>query len=111
MATLADSFLQDLEDLDDAIGHSSEPLGAPGMEEAKEAAKVEDSMRSTMLQSKEFTELMDDVRRRKDDTTLEAGKQLTEDHEEYKLIVRCNSLVKEIDEEIFLLHGKVRGKY
>eukprot|EP00971_Amphidinium_carterae_P102391 2027123-Amphidinium_carterae.3 len=55
-----------------------------------------------MLKNDEFQKLMDEaiVRERKDEQpALELGKQLSEEDTEYPLITRCNSLVREIDED------------
>jgi len=147
MATLADSFLQDLEDLEEedpgeaeakqaqkakeraaAAKAKAKPLGIQPLDDsdhemgdAKEANKdAEDEEEegeptqsiSEMLKNDEFQKLMDEVRERKDEQpALELGKQLSEEDSEYPLITRCNSLVREIDEEMLNIHRFVRDIY
>lgn len=127
MATLADSFLQDLEDLeeDDGAMSDAEAKAMPtskrqkviavdyGEEKAFEEAKENDTTTiSEMLKNDEFQKLMDEVRERKDEQpALELGKQLSEEDTEYPLIMRCNSLVREIDEEMLSIHRFVRDIY
>merc|ERR1719158_1081086 len=65
-----------------------------------------------MLDSSEFIALIDEVRRRKDEQTdFSDGRQLAEEDEEYKLIHRCNNMVREIDEELLYIHKFVRDSY
>jgi len=136
MATLADSFLQDLEDLEEDHEDPDEqaakkklppkpkppkPLAVDGADGdgAQDDEKGEDdkdegdtSRVSEMLQNEEFQKLMDEVRERKDEQpALELGKQLSEEDTEYPLITRCNSLVREIDEEMLNIHRFVRDIY
>eukprot|EP00913_Durusdinium_trenchii_P012041 g11313.t1 len=67
---------------------------------------------SEMLKNDEFQKLMDEVRERKDEQpALELGKQLSEEDTEYPLITRCNSLVREIDDEMMNIHRFVRDIY
>lgn len=131
MATLADSFLQDLEDLEEA--HDFEDpavkrkgkgkkggLLAGGDDESDDdipdaiqvfelGEKSGTSNVSEMLKNEEFQKLMDEVRERKDEQpALELGKQLSEEDTEYPLITRCNSLVREIDDEMLNIHRFVR---
>eukprot|EP00929_Paragymnodinium_shiwhaense_P015327 TRINITY_DN1233_c0_g2_i1.p1 TRINITY_DN1233_c0_g2~~TRINITY_DN1233_c0_g2_i1.p1 ORF type:complete len:503 (-),score=172.20 TRINITY_DN1233_c0_g2_i1:197-1705(-) len=133
MATLADSFLQDLEDLEEEAAPDDETALKKGKKK-KDPANVEDldsddeipdaiavfeqaersgsSSISDMLKNDEFNKLMDEVRERKDEQpALELGKQLSEEDTEYPLITRCNSLVREIDEEMLNIHRFVRDIY
>ncbi|CAJ1395570.1 unnamed protein product [Effrenium voratum] len=67
---------------------------------------------SEMLKNDEFQKLMDEVRERKDEQpALELGKQLSEEDTEYPLITRCNTLVREIDDEMMSIHRFVRDIY
>eukprot|EP00927_Polykrikos_kofoidii_P001924 TRINITY_DN10749_c2_g1_i1.p1 TRINITY_DN10749_c2_g1~~TRINITY_DN10749_c2_g1_i1.p1 ORF type:complete len:506 (+),score=107.84 TRINITY_DN10749_c2_g1_i1:52-1569(+) len=137
MATLADSFLQDLEDLEEeqdpgengkkvkgAGGKSSQKPGVlvagddsdeeipDAVQVFEQAEKTGSSTISDMLKNDEFQKLMDEVRERKDEQpALELGKQLSEEDTEYPLITRCNSLVREIDEEMLNIHRFVRDIY
>jgi len=126
MATLADSFLQDLEDLEDdevvddvankktdaAAGGDSddEIIDAIEAYEASKSGGVEKV--SQMLQDKAFNDIMDELRRRKDEQPeIAGGEQLTEEDPEYDLINRCNVLVREIDDEIVNVHRFVKDVY
>lgn len=132
MATLADSFLQDLEDLEEdepeidettrAGKQAKRPVHAEDLDSDEEitdaihafeqAEKGGTSTISEMLKNDEFQKLMDEVRERKDEQpALELGKQLSEEDTEYPLIMRCNSLVREIDEEMLNIHRFVRDIY
>mmetsp|Transcript_15013 Transcript_15013/g.43263 ORF Transcript_15013/g.43263 Transcript_15013/m.43263 type:complete len:500 (+) Transcript_15013:78-1577(+) len=134
MATLADSFLQDLEDLEGDLEEQEDPAakkpkgksglkGALGGDESddeipdaiavfEQGEKSGSSRVSEMLQNEEFQKLMDEVRERKDEQpALELGKQLSEEDTEYPLITRCNSLVREIDDEMLNIHRFVRDIY
>mmetsp|Transcript_47657 Transcript_47657/g.132610 ORF Transcript_47657/g.132610 Transcript_47657/m.132610 type:complete len:504 (-) Transcript_47657:100-1611(-) len=138
MATLADSFLQDLEDLEEEEpgdeegggkqrgrgkqalkGGSAVVHGDDSDDEIPDAIQVFEqaersgsSSVSEMLKNEEFQKLMDEVRERKDEQpALELGKQLSEEDTEYPLITRCNSLVREIDEEMLNIHRFVRDIY
>eukprot|EP00747_Dinoflagellata_sp_TGD_P185556 gnl/TRDRNA2_/TRDRNA2_42148_c0_seq1.p1 gnl/TRDRNA2_/TRDRNA2_42148_c0~~gnl/TRDRNA2_/TRDRNA2_42148_c0_seq1.p1 ORF type:complete len:501 (+),score=130.63 gnl/TRDRNA2_/TRDRNA2_42148_c0_seq1:78-1580(+) len=139
MATLADSFLQDLEDLegdagdedrqqmqaqskrrkkdggvlgDGGDGEESDDEIPDAIEAFEKAEKGGQTTISEMLKNDEFQKLMDEVRERKDEQpALELGKQLSEEDTEYPLIMRCNSLVREIDEEMMNIHRFVRDIY
>eukprot|EP00397_Hematodinium_sp_SG-2012_P018653 GEMP01019116.1.p1 GENE.GEMP01019116.1~~GEMP01019116.1.p1 ORF type:complete len:488 (+),score=125.79 GEMP01019116.1:39-1502(+) len=124
MATLADSFLQDLEDLEDddvrpeqekkQLAIEADRIAAKAKEDGEADGDVGDQPTriSKMVVDTEFTSLIDEVRRRKDEQTdFSEGKQLSEDDEEYKLINRCNNMVREIDEELLTIHRFVRDTY
>jgi U4/U6 small nuclear ribonucleoprotein PRP31 len=135
MATLADSFLQDLEDIEErdadeeatgpknkgkakekrvvnAVGEDSDDEIPDAVQAYEAAEKSGSSSVSEMLKNDEFQKLMDEVRERKDEQpALELGKQLSEEDTEYPLITRCNSLVREIDEEMLNIHRFVRDIY
>merc|ERR1719217_1402217 len=132
MATLADSFLQDLEDLEeeepdeekatkkkpktgkkatDTVEDSDDEI-PDAIQVFEQAEKSGSSSISEMLKNDEFQKLMDEVRERKDEQpALELGKQLSEEDTEYPLIMRCNSLVREIDDEMLNIHRFVRDIY
>jgi len=113
MATLADSFLQDLEDLEEAEIQDTKKAVLDHDEKVEEKDELQESSRvSKMLDSSEFIALIDEVRRRKDEQTdFSDGRQLAEEDEEYKLIHRCNNMVREIDEELLYIHKFVRDSY
>eukprot|EP00928_Gymnodinium_smaydae_P046598 TRINITY_DN31048_c0_g1_i1.p1 TRINITY_DN31048_c0_g1~~TRINITY_DN31048_c0_g1_i1.p1 ORF type:complete len:502 (-),score=163.28 TRINITY_DN31048_c0_g1_i1:135-1640(-) len=135
MATLADSFLQDLEDLEEEQDPGENERAVKGSKKAKsggvlvegdesddeipdaiqvfeQAEKSGSSSISEMLKNDEFQKLMDEVRERKDEQpALELGKQLSEEDSEYPLITRCNTLVREIDDEMLNIHRFVRDIY
>lgn len=123
--------MQDLEDLEEQEDFQEEPAkkkakkagGDAGGDESddeipdaiaafEQGEKSGSSSVSDMLKNDEFQKLMDEVRERKDEQpALELGKQLSEEDTEYPLITRCNSLVREIDDEMLNIHRFVRDIY
>lgn len=174
MATSADAFLADLEDLEDDFvfssglqsGHMQDQNAAAYQEQQDDEdddgmGAVEDTVGiSKMLKSAEFLKTMEDIRVKKDQASdivltgmesdlplaedsfvelgpipgslvdgddhdaamLDAAKDaggttgtvsstFTEDDPEYKLVSKCNDLVKEIEEEMYNLYAEVKNIY
>ncbi|KAL2642400.1 hypothetical protein R1flu_009987 [Riccia fluitans] len=120
MATLADSFLADLEDLSDNEGPfeaeadgGDETAGVDDEMEDVETLNYDDLDSVAKLQkSQRFHDLMKKV-----DEALEKGTEesrtgiVSEDDPEYQLIVDCNTLSVDIDNEIVIIHNFIRDKY
>lgn len=122
MATLADSFLADLEDLSD----NDMPLEDEEIDEAgEEAENVDDDMAdvetlnyddldsvSKLQKSQRYLDIMQKV-----EEALQNGSEITrngivlEDDPEYQLIVDCNALSVDIENEIVIIHNFIRDKY
>jgi len=122
MATLADSFLADLEDLSD----NDMPLEDEENDEAgEEAENVDDDMAdvetlnyddldsvSKLQKSQRYLDIMQKVQE-----ALQNGSEITrngivlEDDPEYQLIVDCNALSVDIENEIVIIHNFIRDKY
>ncbi|RAL53259.1 unnamed protein product [Cuscuta campestris] len=122
MATLADSFLADLDELSD---NEADILDV-GNEEAEhmeedvdgELADIEtlnyddlDSV-SKLHRTQRYISIMQKV-----EAALEKGSEnsdkgmVLEDDPEYQLIVDCNSLSVDIENEIIIIHNFIRDKY
>lgn len=122
MATLADSFLADLEDLSD----NDMPIEDEENDEAgEEAENVDDDMAdvetlnyddldsvSKLQKSQRYLDIMQKV-----EEALQNGSEITrngivlEDDPEYQLIVDCNALSVDIENEIVIIHNFIRDKY
>ncbi|MCE5167649.1 hypothetical protein HAX54_015068, partial [Datura stramonium] len=104
MATFDDSFLADLEELND----NTTDVVAAHMEEDYDD---EDLDNITKLQkSRCYIDIMQKV----EDALIFTNKGdvfLEKDDPEYKLIVDCNALSIEIEDEIFIIHNFIRDKY
>lgn len=122
MANLEDSFLADLEDLSDNDNENlDEDNGdAEHMEEDinRDLADIEvlnyddlDSV-SKLQKSQRYTDIMKKV-----EDALEKGSDMSnqglvlEDDPEYQLIVECNTLSVDIENEIVIIHNFIRDKY
>ncbi|XP_027100321.1 U4/U6 small nuclear ribonucleoprotein Prp31 homolog [Coffea eugenioides] len=122
MATLADSFLADLEELSDNEADSlNEDNGdAEQMEEDVDGdlADIEalnyddlDSV-SKLHKTQRYNDIMQKV-----EDALEKGSDISnqsivlEDDPEYQLIVDCNALSVDIENEIVIIHNFIRDKY
>lgn len=120
MATLADSFLADLDELSDneADVIDEENLDAEQMEEDGDLADIEalnyddlDNV-SKLQKSRRYIDIMqkvEDALERESDVT-DKGVVL-EDDPEYQLIVDCNALSVDIENEIIIIHNFIRDKY
>lgn len=122
MATLADSFLADLEDLSD----NDMPLEDEENDDAgEEAENVDDDVAdvetlnyddldsvSKLQKSQRYLDIMQKV-----EEALQNGSEITrngivlEDEPEYQLIVDCNALSVDIENEIVIIHNFIRDKY
>lgn len=122
MATLADSFLADLEDLSD----NDMPLEDEENDDAgEEAQNVDDDVAdvetlnyddldsvSKLQKSQRYLDIMQKV-----EEALQNGSEITrngivlEDEPEYQLIVDCNALSVDIENEIVIIHNFIRDKY
>lgn len=122
MATLADSFLADLEDLSD----NDMPLEDEENDDAgEEAENVDDDVAdvetlnyddldsvSKLQKSQRYLDIMQKV-----EEALQNGSEITrngivlEDEPEYQLIVDCNALSVDIENEIIIIHNFIRDKY
>lgn len=122
MATLADSFLADLEDLSD----NDMPLEDEENDDAgEETENVDDDVAdvetlnyddldsvSKLQKSQRYLDIMQKV-----EEALQNGSEITrngivlEDEPEYQLIVDCNALSVDIENEIVIIHNFIRDKY
>ncbi|URD92862.1 U4 U6 small nuclear ribonucleoprotein [Musa troglodytarum] len=120
-ASLADSFLADLDELSDNEAHpDDEDLDAAVMEEDVdgdmpdiETLNYDDLDSVSKLQK---TQRYNDIMQKVDDA-LEKGTDISihgivlEDDPEYQLIVDCNALSVDIENEIIIIHNFIRDKY
>ncbi|KAI3991649.1 hypothetical protein MKX01_038047 [Papaver californicum] len=122
MATLADSFLADLDDLSDNeanVPHEDEGHESDMDEDTDgdiadiEALNYEDLDSVSKLQkSQRYIDIMQKV-----EAALQKGSETeeqvfsSEDDPEYQLIVDCNALSVDIENEIVIIHNFIRDKY
>ncbi|RZC79731.1 hypothetical protein C5167_042308 [Papaver somniferum] len=122
MATLADSFLADLDDLSDNeanVPHEDEGHESDMDEDSDgdiadiEALNYEnlDSV-SKLQKSQRYIDIMQKVEAalQKGSETEEQGFS-SEDDPEYQLIVDCNALSVDIENEIVIIHNFIKDKY
>ena len=117
MATSADAFLADLEDLEEDFDLYGGGLAAtssflPNTTSSDLVTMSDETLNpiSQLLVNTEFNGLMAEIDRRTDETVAvkDEGKEFfSETDEEYKLVSKCNVLVKEIEEEILLVFNEV----
>eukprot|EP00252_Welwitschia_mirabilis_P023766 TRINITY_DN681_c0_g1_i1.p1 TRINITY_DN681_c0_g1~~TRINITY_DN681_c0_g1_i1.p1 ORF type:complete len:483 (-),score=136.69 TRINITY_DN681_c0_g1_i1:284-1732(-) len=121
MAALADSFLADLEELSDndapiADNETTEEEGIDNIDD--EMADIEtlnyddlDSV-SKLQKSQRYLDIIQRVEEalKKDFEMTRTGVVL-EDDPEYQLIVDCNALLVDIENEIIIIHNFIRDKY
>lgn len=122
MANLADSFLADLDELSDNESNPSDNEGADvaAMEEDgdDDIADIEalnyddlDSV-SKLQQTQRYVDIMQKV-----DDALQKGSDISdsmtvlEEDPEYQLIVDCNALSVDIENEIIIVHNFIRDNY
>lgn len=121
MATLEDSFLADLDELSDNEAELDENDGDVGKEEEDvdmdmadlETLNYDDLDNVSKLQkSQRYADIMHKVEEAlgKDSDGAEKGTVL-EDDPEYKLIVDCNQLSVDIENEIVIVHNFIKDKY
>ncbi|CAM8970395.1 unnamed protein product [Rhodiola kirilowii] len=121
MSTLADSFLADLDELsDNEIDVPNEVVDADEMDEDVdgeladiEALNYDDLYSVSKLQkTPRYTTIMQKV-----EEALQKGPDITnkdtnlEDDPEYQLIVECNALSVDIENEIVIIHDFIRDNY
>ncbi|GMH20715.1 hypothetical protein Nepgr_022556 [Nepenthes gracilis] len=122
MATLADSFLADLDELSDNEADilEEEDVDAGNMEEdvdgelaGLESLNYDDLDSVSKLQK---TQRYNDIMQKVEDA-LQKGSEnsdhgiVLEDDPEYQLIVDCNALSVDIENEIIIIHNFIRDKY
>ncbi|KAA8529556.1 hypothetical protein F0562_033645 [Nyssa sinensis] len=122
MATLADSFLADLDELSDneAAVLDEDNVDVENMEEDVDGdlADIEDlnyddlDSVSKLQKTQRYIDIMQKV-----EDALEKGSDISdhgvvlEDDPEYQLIVDCNALSVDIENEIVIIHNFIRDKY
>ncbi|KAL7618743.1 U4/U6 small nuclear ribonucleoprotein Prp31 homolog [Lactuca sativa] len=124
MANLEDSFLADLEDLSDNDNENlDEDNGdAENMEEDVngdladiEALNYDDLDSVSKLQkTQRYTDIMkkvEDALEKGSDMSIQNQAMVLEDDPEYQLIVECNTLSVDIENEIVIIHNFIRDKY
>eukprot|EP00878_Enallax_costatus_P022493 GHUV01023864.1.p1 GENE.GHUV01023864.1~~GHUV01023864.1.p1 ORF type:complete len:163 (+),score=31.89 GHUV01023864.1:440-928(+) len=117
MATLAESFLADLEDLSDDERNKSE--NEDRMEEDEldkpdepDAASYDDLYAVAKLTSDpHYQDVMARVRAALEGKVEERTSALLEDDPTYKLLVECNKLAVDIDNEVVIVHNFMRDKF
>lgn len=120
MATFADSFLADLEDLSDNENIDEENADVEDMEEDidgdmadLESLHYDDLDTVSKLQK---TQKYIDIMRKVEDalqkgTDISSYGTVLEEDPEYQLIVDCNALSVDIENEIVLIHNFIRDNY
>ena len=130
MSTLADSFLDDLDDLDDSDGDDEEQVGGGGVSnaggaEVEDEAEEEDELEQMSAAIQAGGDLSSVAALRKSDAfrsqmaRIEESLSLppqpivgnVEDNPEYQLIVSCNDLVQQLDEELLNVYKFVVDLY
>ncbi|XP_022892011.1 U4/U6 small nuclear ribonucleoprotein Prp31 homolog [Olea europaea var. sylvestris] len=122
MATLNDSFLADLDELSDTEANLDENNGEDeDMEEDVngdladiEALNYDDLDSVSKLQKTErYTDIMQKVEDALDEKGFETSDKgiVLEDDPEYQLIVECNALSVDIENELVIIHNFIRDKY
>mmetsp|Transcript_28978 Transcript_28978/g.40009 ORF Transcript_28978/g.40009 Transcript_28978/m.40009 type:complete len:490 (+) Transcript_28978:12-1481(+) len=126
MATLAESFLADLEDLSDGEGEDVGEAGSEGeVEEGDQLDGLDDiealnydnlEAVASLMKSDRYQRVVKQLssageRVAEEDEGFGAGIGAIEDNPEYKLIVECNSLMVDVENEITIVHNFIRDKY
>ncbi|XP_010543992.1 PREDICTED: U4/U6 small nuclear ribonucleoprotein Prp31 [Tarenaya hassleriana] len=121
MATLEDSFLADLEELSDNEAEMEENGADAGNEEEDtdtdmadlEALNYDDLDSVSKLQkTQRYADIMQKVEEALVKGSDGAGKEaVLEDDPEYRLIVDCNQLSVDIENEVVIIHNFIRDKY
>ncbi|KAJ3694796.1 hypothetical protein LUZ60_000173 [Juncus effusus] len=123
MASLADSFLADLDELSD---HEAYPQGDENAEPKETENDGDDIMLdldslnyddldsvSKLQKSQRYIDIMQKVETalQNPSSTPASSSSILEEDPEYQLIVDCNSLSVEIDHETSIIHNFIRDKY
>eukprot|EP00959_Pyramimonas_sp_CCMP1952_P404623 8480081-Pyramimonas_sp.AAC.1 len=117
MATLAESFLADLEDLSDGEEEEEEPqLDDNQMDDLDDIEALNyDRLEAVanLIKTPRYNRVVAaaTVGLTKDVLPEVARLGAVEDNPEYKLIVECNQLAVDIDNEIAVVHNFIRDKY
>ncbi|PIA61712.1 hypothetical protein AQUCO_00200003v1, partial [Aquilegia coerulea] len=107
-ATIGDSFLADLDDLSD----NENDLPVSNADDMEEDLNYDDLDSVSKLQkTQRYIDIMQKVEDAlQKENMLQQGFVL-EDHPEYQLIVDCNALSMDIDNEITIVHNFIRDNY
>ncbi|KAJ4816695.1 U4/U6 small nuclear ribonucleoprotein Prp31 [Rhynchospora pubera] len=120
MASLADSFLADLEELSDEENYPEEETaeladaehdGDMDMQDLESLNYDDLDSVSKLQRTQRYKDIMQKVEEallkgERDESTF-----LVEEDPEYQLIVNCNSLSVDIENEIVIIHNFIRDKY
>lgn len=123
MATLACSFLEDLEGLDEEDENEINADAENFINDEDEDDTILDAIDLYEKNQSEAAVVVSDMTRRPDfvaliqkvrelsDKTLSTEETITEDDEEYQLIETCNEFVISVDKEILNIHKFIRDIY
>ncbi|KAI7842324.1 hypothetical protein COHA_003964 [Chlorella ohadii] len=124
MATLAESFLADLEDLSDVEDEEPQQAGLAGEGEDEEMGGDDidnlnyDNLEAVahLTSSERYKDIMAAVRAAADEDASGSGGATawagpSEEDPTYKLLVDCNQLAVDIDNEIVVVYNFIRDKY
>ncbi|CAL5054552.1 unnamed protein product [Urochloa decumbens] len=120
MASIADSFLADLDELLDSEDYPEvEDAGVENMEEDGDDGVPDfkslycnnlDSV-SKLQKTQHYTDIMQKVEDSLERGICDSNQGTILEDEEYQLIVDCNALSVDIDNEITIIHNFIRDKY
>ncbi|KAG2268374.1 hypothetical protein Bca52824_062929 [Brassica carinata] len=111
MAELEDSFLAEIDELSDYEENAGNYGGDIAMDMSDlETLKSDDDLDtvSTLQKTQRYADIMNRV---EDALGKDSYGALSEDDPEYKLIVDCNQLSVDIENEMVTVHGFIRSKY
>lgn len=117
MTTLEDSLLAELDELSDCeASESDENVGRDDQEDIDmadlETLNSEDLDTVSKLQkTQRYAEIMQKVEEALADLGMDSNGTISENDPEYKLIVDCNHLSVDFDNEIAIVHNFIRYKY
>ncbi|CAN6280102.1 unnamed protein product [Urochloa humidicola] len=120
MASLADSFLADLDELSDSEDYPEvEVAGVENMEEDGDDSVPDlkslycndlDTV-SKLQKTQRYTDIMQKVEDSLERGICDSNQGTILEDKEYQLIVDCNALSVDIDHEITIIHNFIRDKY
>eukprot|EP00894_Picocystis_sp_ML_P005257 jgi/Pico_ML_1/55774/g1416.t1 len=111
MATVAETFLADLDDLSDGEREDQE------MDEVQEEAEQERSKRrrtggvrevAKLRSTERYRRVLDDVKRARSNESRVVGEEADQ---RYDLVLECNRIALEIENEIFEVHNYIKDVY
>lgn len=111
MATVAETFLADLDDLSDEEREDEE------MEEVQEEAEQERRKRrrtggvqevAKLRSTERYQRVLEDVRRVRSDESKIVGEEA---EQRYNLVLECNKIALEIENELFEVHNYIKDMY